>query len=114
MNSPPEEEGLFTGLEGPDSWDNPAAWDILLLDFPEAGVPAEAGEDDSAPAAPFPEVRKQLRDAGCAAGRLCPLERCPWARQEVCVLRFGDWCPNRRAREKAARRQKEGDKTCRK
>ena len=118
MSGFPEAEELFTDLEGPDSWDNPAAWDILLLlDPPGESVlegPAETEEEEPAPAAPLAGIRKALQDARYAAGRLCPLERCPWARQGVCVLCFRDWCPNLPARRKAADGQKNGGKACKK
>ena len=115
MSSPPAAEGLFNGLEGADSWDNPAAWDVLLmLEAPEdepSEAPAAAGEIP--PVAGGSEAREALQEAGYAAGRLCPLERCPWARQGICVLRFGDWCPNRKGRKAAENRKKEG-RPCRK
>ncbi len=37
--------------------------------------------------------------------KLCPLSHCAWSRDGVCVLRFGDWCPNRGQRESARRAQ---------
>ena len=34
----------------------------------------------------------------------CPLPRCPWATNGVCVWWIGNWCPNQEARENKQRR----------
>ena len=34
----------------------------------------------------------------------CPLPRCEWAKDGVCVWWIGNWCPNQKARENKHRR----------
>ena len=95
---------LMTGLEGSDCWDDPAVWDSLehlgrleemdlldeffLTEGPSSGVLLD-DEDILGPAAPPEQV--------------CPLSRCAWSREGICVFCLRDWCPNQSVREKARR-----------
>ena len=95
---------LMTGLEGSDCWDDPAVWDSLeQLGQQEESDLLEEILSAEETCGFLPDDEDILGPAE-SSERVCPLSRCAWARDKICVFSLGGWCPNQSAREKARSR----------
>lgn len=100
---------LLEGLEGSDCWDDPSVWE-RLEQLGEPDVSDLCGDSLW-----FAESGESLLEDADILGapeppeHICPLARCAWAKEGICVFLLGDWCPNRPARESARRNKKNMD-----
>ena len=107
-NEADEAGGWAAELDGMDCWDNPEAWDKLeqLEGYEDAdGWEEAAAYADGLPTLEDLDIWNKLGLLDGLQERMCPLSRCAWAKDGVCVLWMEGWCPNRDGRLRAQRKQ---------